>query len=99
MLFDLEDYATIWGCTDKRATNYNPNATRSCADCCVYPNPPTNPYQEATSDGDRPISEDCCLKLNDTTTAGYGPWKILTDRNGVKRCIRSILWDYFYNRS
>ena len=99
MLFDLEDYATIWGCTDKDALNYNENARASCTDCCRYPTQAKNPYQETTLDGDRPISEDCCLKLNETRVAGWGPWRILTDRNGIKRCIRTIQWDYFYNRS
>jgi hypothetical protein len=99
MLFDLEDYATTYrtGCMDRRATNYNPTANIPCENCCRYNTVVTEGYwEEATIDGTNPISEECCKKLNvnnssntNSDTINFSDWRMVTDKDGIKRCVRS----------
>jgi hypothetical protein len=96
MLFDLEDLPPVEGCRDKTALNYDSSATIQCISCCKYP----PPFQEATTDGKTPMTEDCCLKLNETSDGQmmngiliWSPWYVKVDVKGVKRCIRG---QYYY---
>lgn len=84
------------GCMDPKADNYDVKFNVECLDCCRYTIKPL--IEEATTNTVDPITKDCCLKLNETRTDEdikyYTEWYMLSDVNGVERCVRRNIWNY-----